>query len=69
MNENILAQKNCFITGATGGIGKEITKQLASKKCNLFLTATNENRLKKLKTEKEQLIQKQKASRSTKNVK
>ena len=51
MNENILAQKNCFITGATGGIGKEIAKQLASKKCNLFLTATNENRLKKLKTE------------------
>ena len=51
MSENILAQKNCFITGATGGIGKEITKQLAAKKCNLFLTATNENKLKKLRSD------------------
>lgn len=51
MNENILSNKNCLITGATGGIGSEIAKQLAKKKCNLFLTSTNEKKLKKLKTE------------------
>jgi len=51
MNNDILSKKNCLITGATGGIGREITKQLASKNCNLFLTSTNENKLNKLKTE------------------
>jgi len=28
MTKNILTKKNCFISGATGGIGKEISKQL-----------------------------------------
>jgi len=51
MTKNILTKKNCFISGATGGIGKEISKQLAIKNCNLFLTGTNENKLKKLKND------------------
>ena len=51
MDTRILKNKNCLITGATGGIGRELTKQLASKNCNLFLTATSETKLKKLKNE------------------
>tara|TARA_Y100000996_G_scaffold152390_1_gene117365 strand:+ start:8134 stop:8859 length:726 start_codon:yes stop_codon:yes gene_type:complete len=51
MSKNILNKKNCFITGATGGIGKEICKQLAEKNCNLFLTGTNPKKLKKLKND------------------
>ncbi len=51
MKENILESKNCFITGATGGIGKEIAKLLAIKKCNLFLTSTDSKKLQKLKNE------------------
>ena len=49
MNENILEKKNCLITGATGGIGEEISKQLAALSCNLFLTSTNKTKLEKLK--------------------
>ena len=45
---NILANKNCLITGATGGLGKQISYFLAKKNCNLFLTATDEKNLKKL---------------------
>ena len=51
MEKNILKNKNCLITGATGGIGKEICKQLADNSCNLFLTSTNTKKLKKLKDE------------------
>ena len=51
MTKNILTKKNCFISGATGGIGREISKQLAIKNCNLFLTGINENKLKKLKND------------------
>ena len=47
---NILANKNCLITGATGGLGKQISYFLAKKNCNLFLTATDEKNLKKLET-------------------
>jgi len=46
-------RKNCLITGATGGLGKEIAKQLLTNNCNLFLTAKNEKRLQKLKNELE----------------
>ena len=51
MNTRILKKKNCLITGATGGIGEEISKQLASLSCNLFLTSTNKMKLEKLKND------------------
>jgi len=49
LKTNILKNKNCLITGATGGIGKEISIQLAKKSCNLFLTGKNQKKLKLLK--------------------
>ena len=52
MNENILEKKNCLITGATGGLGKQIAIELAKKNCNLFLTSMEEN-LEELKQELE----------------
>ena len=48
-NNNILKGKNCFITGATGGLGKSLAIELASSECNLFLTSTNKKKLEKLK--------------------
>lgn len=48
LKKDILPGKNCFITGATGGIGKEIARELAASKCNLFLTARDSATLKKL---------------------
>ena len=51
MNNKILKNKNCLITGATGGLGKEIVIELAKKKCNLFLTGTNKIKLENLKLE------------------
>ena len=51
MNNEILKNKNCLITGATGGLGKEIVIELAKKKCNLFLTGTNKIKLENLKLE------------------
>lgn len=44
-----LWNKNCLITGATGGLGKEIAKQLLNNQCNLFLTSKNDKKLSKLK--------------------
>ena len=38
--KDILSDKNCLITGATGGLGKEIAKLFVKKNCNLFLTGT-----------------------------
>ena len=52
MNESILEKKNCLITGATGGLGKQIAIELAKKNCNLFLTSMEEN-LDELKQELE----------------
>lgn len=49
MVKNVLNKKNCFITGATGGIGKEICKQLAEKNCNLFLTGRDIQKLESFK--------------------
>ena len=54
MNKNILEKKNCLITGATGGLGKQIAIELAKKNCNLFLTSMEEN-LEELKQELEKL--------------
>jgi len=45
MKTKTLAGKNVFISGATGGIGKEIAISLAKKKCNLFLTGSNKEKL------------------------
>lgn len=41
--------KTCFLTGASGGLGEEIAKKIASCDCNLFLTGRNEEKLLKLK--------------------
>jgi len=38
MNKEILKAKNCFITGAAGGIGREIAGQMATAGVNVFLT-------------------------------
>jgi len=51
LNNKILENKNCFITGATGGIGRCITMKMAESKCNLFLTSLGVEDLKKLKEE------------------
>ena len=50
MNKQILSEKNALITGATGGLGKEIAIELAKKGVNLFLTSKKEN-LQKLQLE------------------
>ncbi len=50
MNQ-ILKGKNCLITGATGGLGKEIAMEFAKNGCNLFLTGRNDEKLNSLKNE------------------
>ena len=54
MDDNILKNKNCLITGATGGLGKEIAIELAKKGVNLFLTSKKED-LEKLKSQIEKI--------------
>ena len=56
MNSNILENKNCLITGATGGLGKEIAVELVKCGCNLFLTGKQEKKLEKLKGDINQYI-------------
>ena len=51
--KQILQGKNCLITGATGGLGKEIAKEFAKNGCNLFLTGRNDEKLNSLKNELE----------------
>ena len=55
MKENILKLKNCLITGATGGLGREIAIELAKKECNLFLTGRQNKKLEKLNEELEKI--------------
>jgi len=55
MKENILKLKNCLITGATGGLGREIAIELAKKECNLFLTGRQNKKLEKLNKELEKI--------------
>ena len=50
MENSILTSKNCLITGATGGLGKEIAIELAKKGVNLFLTSKKQD-LQKLQLE------------------
>ena len=45
MDTNNLDGKNAFISGATGAIGKSIALALAERGCNLFLTGSNDERL------------------------
>jgi short-subunit dehydrogenase len=45
----ILKNKNCLITGATAGIGKAISLELANQGCNLFLTGRNSKQLENIK--------------------
>ena len=52
MNQ-IFCGKNCLITGATGGLGKEIAKEFAKNGCNLFLSGRNNDKLNSLKNELE----------------
>lgn len=54
MQGNILKNKNCLVTGATGGIGKEISLLLARNDCNLFLTGQKKEILLKMKNQLEQ---------------
>lgn len=53
MSESVLKGKKCLITGATGGIGKEISEYLAKESCNLFLTGRDRKSLLKIKKELE----------------
>ena len=57
MAYDVFKNKNCFITGATGGIGRQIARKLAEEKCNLFLTATNIDKIDLLKGELESIHQ------------
>ncbi len=52
MNQS-LQGKNCLITGATGGLGKEIAKEFVKNGCNVFLTGQNNEKLVSLKKELE----------------
>jgi len=54
MNKQILSEKNALITGATGGLGKEIAIELAKKGVNLFITGKQEKKIKKLTEELKQ---------------
>lgn len=49
MVTNIFKTKNCLISGATGGIGREIALEFARKGCNVILTSRNADKLSELK--------------------
>ena len=52
---NNLINKNSFITGATGGLGKSFVQTLAKQGSNLFLTATDEKKLSNIANEAKSL--------------
>jgi len=54
MKTDVLAHKNCFITGASGGVGKEIAHYFAGQGCNLFLTGMEKDLLIQLQKELEE---------------
>jgi 3-oxoacyl-[acyl-carrier protein] reductase len=49
MRFEIFKGKNAFVTGASGGLGREICLLLAGYGCNVFMTSTDEEKLIKLK--------------------
>ena len=51
MYQKLLSGKNCLVTGASGGIGKEIAKLLVENNCNIILTGKTKDKLKKLNDE------------------
>ncbi len=53
MKREIIENKNCLITGATGGLGNHLAKILLENNCNIFLTSKNNLKLKKLQKELE----------------
>ena len=48
MYQKLLSGKNCLVTGASGGIGKEIAKLLVENNCNIILTGKTKDKLEKL---------------------
>ena len=46
-----IKRKNVIITGAASGVGKELTKQMLKKGCNVAAIDINEDNLKTLKEE------------------
>ena len=48
---SILRNKNCLITGASGGLGSALARQLAKSGCNLFLVGRNTEKLSQLSKE------------------
>jgi len=55
MQHTIFADKRCFITGATGGIGRQIALKMAQHGCTLMLTSTRIDKLEELGKEIEEL--------------
>jgi NAD(P)-dependent dehydrogenase (short-subunit alcohol dehydrogenase family) len=47
---SVLKNKNAFITGASGGLGREIAVELAGHGSNLYLTGRNTAKLEQVKT-------------------
>jgi short-subunit dehydrogenase len=53
MNNNKIENKNCLITGATGGLGSNLAKILLENNCNIFLTSKSKLKLQKLQNKLE----------------
>ena len=53
MEPSCLKNKNCLITGATGGLGTALSIEFAKNNCNLFLTSRSKHNLKTLKSQLE----------------
>lgn len=51
MKNRLFQNKNCLITGATGGLGESIAKLLAKQGSNIFLTSRRQKKLQELKKE------------------
>ena len=58
MNKKILQGRKCVITGATGGLGKQIAIEFAKAGCNLFLIGRQNKKLQSLKDELKNINQK-----------